>query len=136
LNNYNFEISLEIKEDKNEIKNLNESVYVLESRTSANTNFEISFNKKNISTINYEENKQETIKIIIKNYLDYYYRNSASINKFRMYKEISDSIDFKDKKIDKEDFIILDNLFSISYDKPDSNTTIIINNSSVIFLNK
>ena len=136
MNNYNFEISLEIKEDKNEIKNLNESVYVLESRTSANTNFEISFNKKNISTINYEENKQETIKIIIKNYLDYYYRNSASINKFRMYKEISDSIDFKDKKIDKEDFIILDNLFSISYDKPDSNTTIIINNSSVIFLNK
>ena len=67
MNNYNFEISLEIKEDKNEIKNLNESVYVLESRTSANTNFEISFNKKNISTINYEENKQETIKIIIKN---------------------------------------------------------------------
>ena len=53
-----------------------------------------------------------------------------------MYKEISDSIDFKDKKIDKEDFIILDNLFSISYDKPDSNTTIIINNSSVIFLKK
>lgn len=123
MNNYIFEVSLEIKEDK-EFKNLNESVYVVDSRTSANTNFEMSFNKKQNNF--QENNKQEMTKIIIKNYLDYYYRNFQSINKFKIYKEISDSLIALGKKDNNNTenldiFIILNKLFGIYYDNNDNN---------------
>jgi hypothetical protein len=130
-----FEISLEIKEDKTDGKNsnLNESVYFVDSKTSGNTKVDINSNKKNQITINYEENKQDTIRIIIKNYIDYYYRNFTSINKFKIFKEISESMDYKNKNPEKEDFLIINKLYGISYDKQETNSNISMNTSSVFY---
>jgi len=131
-----FEISLEIKEDKTDGKNsnLNESVYFVDSKTSGNTKVDINSNKKNQITINYEENKQDTIRIIIKNYIDYYYRNSTSINKYNIFKEIFNSSEnYKNKNPEKEDFLIINKLYGISYDKQETNSNISMNTSSVFY---
>ena len=125
-----FEVSLEVKEDKNEIKKMNESVYIIESRA-ANAKIDLSFNKKIQTTIDYQDNKEDTIRFIKKNYLDYYYRNSASIDKFKLYRDILSSIDFEKRNPNTEDFKILNKLFSLSYD---DNTNSTIDNSLVIIL--
>jgi hypothetical protein len=130
-----FEVSLEIKDDKNDGKNLNlnDSINLVDSKsTGGNSKIDLNSNKKNQISINYEENKQDIIRIIIKNYIDYYYRNSTSINKYNIFKEIFNSSEnYKNKNPEKEDFKTINKLFGISYEKTETNSNISINTSSV-----